>query len=461
MHRPYLDSFSYRYAESQLENERLRRHIKELNTQVANLKWYNSELKNEKTKTEVTSAEHARSLNSRIHELELENSDIKNQSFMKERELSNDVKSLKGKLNESQSRINNLEWLNTELRKEKEGKMKEVNELALEKSKLGTEVYRFTKEIDEKKRLISALESRVNNLSTHNSEKTFQLQQMNKERVDLSTQKAALEARYNTVEQLLQKREEEVMDLTRRKRALLEETITQQQQMKKLNGDLGMLQAENNLNRSKLEETSKRNQSLLNSSYEQSKQLEEKEKKLREYSTYNSILSSEKERLATSLDSTKRLADSLRESNNDLRLDTLKKERQLKQNESLFRDMARERTMQLEEAKNSAIEAERNVSLSKLDPVSPDYTIVENTFNGLKNSTSAIDVSLRVDEAKTRLNSSLNSSSSFSDYYNNKFGSPSSNVQAEIERDLKLYRMEQSLNDSLERLRRNLSPKKY
>lgn len=422
MHRPYYDSYSYRYAESQLENERLRRHVRELKSQVQNLKWYTNDLKNEKSRDTLKQAEESRHMNSKLNNLEFSLSDLKHENYMSKKQADMEIKKLNEEIATSQTRISNLEWLNEELRKEKAKKARLAAELEYQNTKASTEVYKTKKELDDERRRAESLE-RLN---------------------------SSLNSDYYRKSQELKDSERRISQLEVKNSTLNVDVYEKERQIKQ--------------SQSKIDNLEEQRSQLLNESFETKQELEKTKSRL-----YDTELS--KSALERSLRDEQRESGYLRDKNLELSSSNSKYERQLQQHDQMFKSMYEESIRQLENTRNNAITAEKNLELSKVDPTTYEYSYVDRKYETLRNS--GVNVNSTLNDIKGKLNrsgeqpSDMNSSTAFTNYYEKKYGdspSPSgekSRLYEDIERDLRMYRMERSLNDSLDRLRnfsRRMSP---
>mmetsp|Transcript_1563 Transcript_1563/g.5373 ORF Transcript_1563/g.5373 Transcript_1563/m.5373 type:complete len:424 (-) Transcript_1563:1029-2300(-) len=415
MNRPYYDSYSYRYAESQLDNERLRRHIRELKGQVQNLKWYTDDLKNEKSRDTLRIAEDSRYLSSKLNNLEYTLTDLRHENYMTKKEANLEIKKLNEEISTAQTRVNNLEWLNEELRKEKAKKAKLAAELEYETTKKSTEVYKTRRELEDERKRAESLERLNSSLNSDYFKKSLELKDREKKISELEFKTSTLSSDVYSKELKLKESESKILNLEDQRSQLLSETFATKQEL--------------NETRSRLQDT------------ELSKSLLEK-----------------------SLHTEQREAEFLRSKNVELSVTKTKYERQLQQHDQMFRSMYEDSMRQLENTRNNVITAEKNLELSRVDPATYEYDYVDRKYETLRRST--VDVNSTLNDIKGRLNrstdaSDLNSSTSFTNYYENKYGASTtgspvekSRLYEDIERDLRMYRMERSLNDSLERLKK-------
>lgn len=420
MQRPYYDSYSYRFAESQIENERLRREVRDLSHQVNNLKWYNTDLKNSGTKESLKVAELTRFQESKINDLEFLASDLRSSLYDTQRQRNLETKKLNEELNRSQSRLNNLEWLNNELKKEKSNVAKDNSELRYTNATLSTENYRKQRALEEEKKRASLLESRVSLLNTTVYEKELETKEKERKIADLKFKNTSLNSSLYSKDLQLRSTTEKVVDLEKKTSNLLTENYSTRKELEKERLEKSSLQLQNNsLNRS--------------------------------------------------LDIEKRTAHNLREQNSTLLSETLVQSRKLRKNEELFKSIYDEQAAALDATRRSFITAEKNLELSRMDPDTYEYSYLDRKYESLKHEQSVLEQERTLRDIKDKLNESkskvaagtttaaaaddLNTSTAFTDYYENKYGK-SSKLYEDIERDLRMYRIEQSLNDSLTRLRK-------
>lgn len=369
--RFYYDSYLHRYTEAQLENSQLRREILNLKEQVQTLKWYSGDLKNENNREKLKTAEQGRFYNTKVNDLEHTVSDLRHDNYLVKKEAGLKAKQLNEEKQLAQSRAERLEWLNAELRREKDRHARLASEYEYQSLRKASEASQIRSELSQERRRTEVLDRLNSSLERSNANLSF----------ELSAKRVELKESGDRIERLTGDRDRLLTDVSYTRERL-------------------------NETRDKLNET----KSLLNRS-----------------ELNNSVLS-------TSLKKEQKEKESLRQNSFELtreNLDCTRKNQEYKQkllnHERMFREVYEESRNHLEKL---VVLAQRNHDIS-VDDLSP-----------LSDNESGLD---------------LNKSDAFTNFHE-KQQNPSQDVKKsihdDISRDLRMYRLESNLNDSLERLKK-------
>lgn len=385
MSRFYTDSYLHRYTEAQIENNHLRREILELKDQIQSMKFYNGDLKTENTREKLRHAEQSRFLSSRLNELELTLSDLRTDNYLTKKEAQLKVKQLNEEKALAASRAEQLEWLNQQLRDEKNRHLRLSSELEYKLQKQATELSSTRLALDRERSRNDSLYSLNSSLNSENLRKSLELKDTQRKLISTEVDNTRLSIEIQNKRDELKASSDRIQLLREDRNRLLHEVSETKEEL--------------NRTRSRLDQTL----------------------------TSNEILQ-------TSLEREKREKESYRQSSFELTQNNLEMERlnadyarKLKNHEKMFEEVYNESRNQLEKIVRLA---ERNLDISRQDA-----------------SRSFQEAS--VDEVPLN---NLNSSNAFTEYHEKQL--KKNHLEDSHARDLRMHRLESTLSDSLDRLRR-------
>lgn len=219
------DPYSYRYHDSQLENERLRRQILDLKRQVQTLKWNNGDLKSDTVRESLKSAEESRRLHSKIVGLETSVIDLERDSYLFKKDASTKLKQLNEEVSFHQTHAQRLEWLNKELKREKANHARIAAEVELELLRKENEANTIRRSLDQERRRAETLERLNSSINSDYSRKSIELLDTKSRVRALEVESSRLESQVETKKLLLRASEDRISTLNRDRSKLLSENI--------------------------------------------------------------------------------------------------------------------------------------------------------------------------------------------------------------------------------------------